>query len=270
MSLENQDNSTEFVVESQEYLADIERQLLAIEAGGAHLDVDLVNTVFRAVHSIRGAAGFMGLTTIGELAHALEDALNLMRNRDLAPTREIIDTLLRAADALRGLIADVAQSNGADIAAHVAALQGMIEGNTAPAVQASLQQTVTVPTAAGVSLQLSAHALSVQQQLGRSLYVVECDLIGDVEAKGRTPLALVKDLLSVGDLLDSRLCWDDWGGLDQSVPETMRFVVLVATGLTDVGLVAEGCRIPSARVHPATGLSPAATPAAVAPHASTG
>jgi two-component system chemotaxis sensor kinase CheA len=151
MSLENQDNSTEFGVESQEYLADIERQLLAIETGGADLDVDLVNTVFRAAHSIRGAAGFMGLTTIGELAHALEDALNLMRNRDLAPTREVIDTLLRAADALRGLIADVARSNGADIAAHVAALQGMIEGNTAPAVQASLQQTVTVPTAAGVS-----------------------------------------------------------------------------------------------------------------------
>ena len=49
----------EFVVESREHLADVENQLLAIESAGADIDVELVNTVFRAVHSIKGAAGFM-------------------------------------------------------------------------------------------------------------------------------------------------------------------------------------------------------------------
>jgi two-component system chemotaxis sensor kinase CheA len=256
MSLENQEIITEFVLESQAHLADIEHQLRAIEAGGANLDVDLVNTVFRAVHSVKGASGFIGLTTIGALAHALENVLNLMRNHDLVPTHEIIDTLLRAADALRGLIADVGQSNDVDPAAHVAALQGIIAGHTAPAVQASLQQTVLVPTGTGESLQISAHTLAVQQQLGHRLHVVECDLISDIQDKGRTPLALVRDLLSVGELLDSRLCCEDGGDLDHNMPGAMRFAVLIATGLDDVGLVAQGCDVSVDRVRPATGLPP--------------
>jgi two-component system chemotaxis sensor kinase CheA len=60
----------EFVVESREHLADVENQLLAIEAGGAEIDSDLVNTVFRAIHSIKGAAGFLGFTVLGDLALA--------------------------------------------------------------------------------------------------------------------------------------------------------------------------------------------------------
>ncbi len=54
----------EFAVESQEHLADIENQLLTLESQGDNMDVALVNTVFRAIHSIKGAAGFMGLETL--------------------------------------------------------------------------------------------------------------------------------------------------------------------------------------------------------------
>ena len=51
----DQDLIAEFVVESLEHLADIESQLLAIEAAGENIDADLVNTVFRAIHSAKGA-----------------------------------------------------------------------------------------------------------------------------------------------------------------------------------------------------------------------
>ena len=57
----------EFVVESCDHLADIESQLLAIEAGGRTADIELVNTVFRAIHSIKGAAGFFQFSRIQEL-----------------------------------------------------------------------------------------------------------------------------------------------------------------------------------------------------------
>ena len=46
----------EFVIESRDHLADIENQLLAIESAGTDADPDLVNTVFRAIHSVKGAA----------------------------------------------------------------------------------------------------------------------------------------------------------------------------------------------------------------------
>lgn len=121
----------EFVVESSEHLADIENQLLTIEAGGADIDVDLVNTVFRGVHSIKGAAGFLGLTTINKLAHSLENVLNLMRERLLVANSEIVEVMLRAADRLRGLVLDASQSNGVDVAAHVEALD-QVAASTRP------------------------------------------------------------------------------------------------------------------------------------------
>ena len=54
MELVDAELIAEFAVESQEGLANIEQQMLAIEAGGANVDVDLVNAVFRTMHSIKG------------------------------------------------------------------------------------------------------------------------------------------------------------------------------------------------------------------------
>lgn len=117
----------EFVTESREHLADVEGQLLEIEANGADIDVDLVNKVFRAIHSIKGAAGFMGLVRINELAHALENVLGKMRNKELVPTSSIVDVMLKAADALSGLINDIENSNDVDVSDHITRLNQIFE-----------------------------------------------------------------------------------------------------------------------------------------------
>ena len=113
----------EFVVESLEHLSDVERRLLDIEAGGANVDVELINTVFRAVHSTKGAAGFLGFECISDLAHEVENLLNMQRNRQLVPSARTTDALLRAVDCLRGMLSDVEHSNEVDITRHVESLQ---------------------------------------------------------------------------------------------------------------------------------------------------
>lgn len=123
----------EFVTESREHLADVEGQLLEIEANGANMDVDLVNKVFRAVHSIKGAAGFMGLVRVNELAHALENVLGKMRTAELIPNSQIVDVMLKGADALYGLINDIENSNSVDVSAHIILLNEIFEGQDAPA-----------------------------------------------------------------------------------------------------------------------------------------
>lgn len=130
MTFEDPELVKEFVVESNEHLADIESQLLDIEAGGASIDVDLVNTVFRAVHSIKGAAGFMGFRSIQNLAHTLENVLNLMRERALVPTSEIMDLMLRAADLLRSMINDIDNSNDIDVSQLVCSLERIAAGKS--------------------------------------------------------------------------------------------------------------------------------------------
>ena len=76
-----------YVEESLEHLGDIENDLLSMEESGADIDEELVNSVFRAAHSIKGGAGFMGLTSIKELSHRIENNLGLVRSREIVPTR---------------------------------------------------------------------------------------------------------------------------------------------------------------------------------------
>lgn len=128
MEIEDDEILQGFIEESLEHLADIENDLLAIEEGGADIDEDLVNKVFRAAHSIKGGAGFMGLTTIQELSHAAENVLGMIRGKKLIPTPEIINVLLMAMDALQSMIEDVQNSNDVDISAHLMPLNAIAEG----------------------------------------------------------------------------------------------------------------------------------------------
>src|SRR5208282_4204232 len=141
---EDRELVVEFVNESRDHLADIESQLLDIEEGGANADLGLVNEVFRSIHSIKGAAGFMGFVTLGKLAHELENVLNLVRNRQLVPTSPIVDIMLKAADKLRAMIDDVEHSNDADIGMHLEALEGVI----AALIAEEAPQTGAAPTPA--------------------------------------------------------------------------------------------------------------------------
>ena len=140
MEIEDDEILQGFIEESLEHLADIETDLLAIEEGGANIDEDLVNKVFRAAHSIKGGAGFMGLTTIQDLSHAAENVLGMIRSKKLVPTPEIINVLLIAADQLQSMIEDIQNSNEVDISSHLTPLNAIADGSFAqPAGEPDVQ-----------------------------------------------------------------------------------------------------------------------------------
>ena len=121
---------------------------MAIEKAGANIDVELVNKVFRAVHSIKGAAGFFGFTILGQLSHDMENVFNLIRNREFVPDSAATNVLLRAADALRNMLDDIDHSNEVDILEHVTALQRIVAGDKIgnhPGVRAATGHNPAVP-----------------------------------------------------------------------------------------------------------------------------
>lgn len=194
MSFEDADLVAAFVVESLEHLADIENQLLTIEGAGQEMDVELVNTVFRAVHSVKGAAGFLGLQTINRLAHSLENVLNLVRNRELIPTSTTVDVMLKAADSLRQLLEAVDSSNDVDVTEHTIKLDAIVRAEDALAVpvipakpkeKSASQETPKTPAPASVSAAPPevAHVKPIAE-------VVEPDT--DVEERS-TPIASVSE-----------------------------------------------------------------------------
>ncbi len=91
-----------FFQECEEQLAELETGLLNMD-GGDH-GSDVVNAVFRAVHSIKGGAGAFGLDDLVRFAHVFETALDAVRSQRLTPDPTILRIFLRAADLLADLV----------------------------------------------------------------------------------------------------------------------------------------------------------------------
>jgi two-component system chemotaxis sensor kinase CheA len=91
-----------FFQECEEQLAELESGLLEIETGGN--DPEIVNAVFRAVHSIKGGAGAFALEDLVHFAHIFEALLDEVRKGSLSTATPVIETLLRAADVLADLV----------------------------------------------------------------------------------------------------------------------------------------------------------------------
>jgi two-component system chemotaxis sensor kinase CheA len=91
-----------FFQECEEQLAELEAGLLAMEEGDT--DPETINAVFRAVHSIKGGAGAFSLEALIRFAHVFETALDEMRSGRLAPSGDVLKTMLRAADVLADLV----------------------------------------------------------------------------------------------------------------------------------------------------------------------
>jgi len=91
----------EFLSEVLDHLEDAESNILSIDEDAT--DYEVINAIFRSIHSIKGSAGFLGLTDMQGLSHELEALLDKARKGEISITQEIIDISLSAIDALRKL-----------------------------------------------------------------------------------------------------------------------------------------------------------------------
>ena len=98
----------DFVLEAREHLGVMETQLLALERNPD--DPEPTHACFRAIHTIKGVAGFLELNAVREVAHEGETLLDELRNGRLTVTPALIDVLLQTADFLEGEVAGVAAS----------------------------------------------------------------------------------------------------------------------------------------------------------------
>lgn len=94
---------TEFVAESLQGLSNVEQDLMSLESDGGN-DKDLVNRIFRAVHSIKGTGSYMGLDNLVRLSHLAETLLDQIRSGQRQASSEVTDAILAAVDDLVGML----------------------------------------------------------------------------------------------------------------------------------------------------------------------
>jgi two-component system chemotaxis sensor kinase CheA len=145
-----------FFQECEEQLAELEDGLLTIEREEG--DVETINAVFRAVHSIKGGAGAFGLDALVRFAHTFETTLDGMRSGRIEITQQIIKLMLRSADVLSDLVR-ISRDGGAADEARVAQMTeelqkacGIEPAPAAPAAAAPAAAPVAIEPVEGAAL----------------------------------------------------------------------------------------------------------------------
>ena len=150
MDLDDRELLEELIIESQEHLSTLEPDLLALEKGvGAEETAELVNRIFRGIHSIKGGCGFLGIETVQNLTHRMESVLMKVRSGKLEVTPPMVDVLLEGTDRVREMLDDVASSHRVDASSVLAGLEPFLADETSAAPAPA--ESSTEPLAESVS-----------------------------------------------------------------------------------------------------------------------
>ena len=266
-----------FFEESFEALDSMEAALLKLSAG--EVDFELINTIFRVAHSIKGGAATFGFTDVAGFTHVAETLLDQIRAGKRQVTPDLVDLFLRSGDLMREMLVATKDKQPLDTA-RVVALHGEIE-----AVLASDPGSSAAPGPAAAATPVAAKpaASAVTQQPGWKISFVPGP---QLLRHGNDPLRILRELSTLGACvvrvdamkipplsdLDAEECKMSWNiDLSGDVTEAaVRAVFEWVEGECDLRIQPMGDATPAAAAAPAPAPAPAAAgtppqiPAAIA------
>ena len=196
-----------FFEESSELLADMEACLLRLDVNSP--DLEDLNAIFRAAHSIKGGAGTFGFTDMTEMTHMLETLLDRLRKGELAVRSEMVDAFLRAGDVIKAQLAGHRGEGEADptVAAEVCEeLKRLSDETQAPVISEVVEDSGTkeeamlVEAASDKPSNAIINEAAPQNDLPKLTYSIEFSSagMGDVAVEN-----LLANLRRLGDLENS-------------------------------------------------------------------
>jgi two-component system chemotaxis sensor kinase CheA len=108
MSEEMKEILNDFLAESSEMLEALDQHFVKLETEPSN--TELLNEIFRCMHSMKGSAGFLGFSHLVEVAHQAESLLNKLRQGEMSVSPFIIDIILEAVDAVKMLQSDIRET----------------------------------------------------------------------------------------------------------------------------------------------------------------
>ena len=173
----------------------------------------------------------MGLNTIKDLAHHLENVLGLVRTKELVPDSTRISVLLKGFDQLESLLNNIETSNDVDVSAHISALESVTKSGLSEEKQDLVSAIVDIVLKDGrIFPQVSLFEIEQYKSEGKNLFLVEYDLINDIQRKEKNPIEVLNSLQKTGTIVDSRIDFDSVGLLSEgSDPARIPFQVLFAS-----------------------------------------
>ena len=198
-----------FISEAAEQIEAIEGLLLELEEQPDNRE--LLDSLFRCAHTVKGSAGIFGLTRVVEFTHHVETLLDKMRDGDVALTPDINTLLLQCNDQIKFLV-DTALDEDADTADQkdlradlIVQLTALSSGGAEPAAAAA-----AVPTAPAQGAGLS----------GPAVWTISARFGADTFRNGMDPLSIARYLAGMGTVVSMKCLLDTVPPLVNINPES--------------------------------------------------
>lgn len=193
MSIDMSQFHDAFFEESFEGLEIMESELLALDVGEA--DTEIINTIFRAAHSIKGGAGTFGFMNVSEYTHVMETLLDEMRDGSRPVTQEATNALLESVDVLKAMLEaarDETDSDEEAAAVQRAILEKILAGDGAVVADESTVE---------VSLEVSPdEEVASSEGEGANGWLIKFLPFTDMMMAGNDPVRMLRALDELGEI----------------------------------------------------------------------
>ena len=169
--------------EAYELLAELEKSLLAMEEDPG--DAELIGSVFRALHTIKGSGAMFGFDDLASFTHELETVFDLVRNGKMVVTKPLVDLTLAAGDQIRFMLDEPGEAAADDAEARriIGSLRGLIPVECLPSKSAP-QAAQPAPAPVVKSPEVT--------------YRISLRLQRDIFTRGTNPILLLRELRELG------------------------------------------------------------------------
>ena len=206
-----------FIDETKEHLQTLNDQVLIMEQDPENIDT--VNEIFRAAHSLKGMAGTMGFKRMQRLTHDMENVFSEIRNGKMSVTPDIVDIVFKCLDALEGYLANIQETadegtedNEEIIELLNAALNGSakteepVPAATAPAPTEAAPQAETGDKRKFLQLPIAdfeANAMKEALEKGLNVYGVTVYIQETCILKAARAFLVFKGVEAIGEIIKS-------------------------------------------------------------------
>jgi len=183
-----------FYEESFEGLDIMETELLALDVGEA--DLETINTIFRAAHSIKGGSGTFGLNDVANFTHVMETLLDEMRDGKRDVTQNAVNILLESVDVLREMLSSLQAEEDLD-EARIATVKQKLDNLLAGGSEETVAEEETV----GETTTVSEDKSSANIKSTSSGWVIDFKPNIDMLQTGNDPVRMLRELDALGKMV---------------------------------------------------------------------
>lgn len=249
----NEDGLREFVAEAEELIDAIAQNLMELDESEdiESPNPEAINSIFRSAHTLKGMSGMVGLSTVADLSHKLEDLLDGLRMGRVTPSHDIFDILFKGVDILRILVGQISQGEeeNVDIAPIVKQIAAVMLPGDSVEEDDALKAAGIDPEIIKVLTEYETHRLRTNIKNKLTLYEIkteysletfDVDLSATIEMLGKKGelIATLPDANISGDVM--RMVFNLVYASKSSIDDLYEVAKDRVVDITEIKYVAEG------------------------------